>query len=90
MKGTLVEKINRLRTHSQPEKPSELIVAPKDYQGLPDKSDDYELDAKILERQQSNPALKRRIDESIDCEDKQTYGPRTNNRGYGRGYNGDD
>lgn len=55
-----------------------LVCAPEYYKDLKDISDDYDLSAKLLYLGETNPALKRKIEQAINGEDLQVYGPSTN------------
>lgn len=61
-----------------PSKEDVLLIAPKDYCGLQDISDDYDLAAKMILKGQEHPQIKKKIDQAIDGEDLRPYGPATN------------
>lgn len=72
--------LNKLNTHSTNTRAAEdsLQVCPKDYRGLKDISDQYDLTAKMLHQGNRNPGLARLISQHINGEDLNVYGPATN------------
>lgn len=80
MKTSKIDLMNKLNTHSTNDHGDEdsLLCAPKHYVGLKDISDDYDLCAKMLHQSGQNKALAKKVEQSIDGEDLQPYGPSTN------------
>ena len=66
---------------------SELFCCPKEYQGLPDISDDYDITAMLMAVKKPNVIAKAL--KAIDCEEDYRYGPSSGYKGR-YSYNRDD
>lgn len=73
--------INRIKVKD------EIVCAPKQYRGIPDVSDDYDVSAAINNIESDFLALK--VIEFINCEEDYVYGPSTSYKGK-YSYNRDD
>ncbi len=83
IRGSIMKKseIKRLKITN------EINCAPKEYRGIPDLSDEYDISAMICEIKDQN--VINRVLQGINCEEDYVYGPSTGYKGH-YGYNRDD